>query len=382
MNKLKIDVLTPLHCGTGKYLTGPDIEDSKGNIVVKDVAAFLKDPSFKIEEKIKTIEEGNASNIPGIKYTLKALPDGLKSNEGIREAVKDIGHHPYIPASTVKGAIRTAFLRERFKEDPELIKKVQPNISPAHLISVLFGENDPLKGLNLSDSTPLSQNNLGLYQVNILTVLKYNIVGWKESETSNTPEPQKAASIYFEGINPGQNSTEIDITGPVTKIAEVCRAFSSEVIAGEVDFFSKLKLKNVSINKYTELAEINKALKSNEFLLPIGWGTGWSSKSLGSVIDPFSMEIFRYKYHLGKTIPHIEHNVCRIHLSRLRRVSGDEFNHCPLCQRELEVEEMIKMPLLIKPFPKTRRLVRKGNEFTPPGWIKITYHLNILSQTH
>lgn len=371
MNKLAIEVLTPLHCGTGKYLKGADIEEVEGNIVVKDVVAFLRDKSSNIEDKIKIIEEGRASDIPLLKYTLKAPPKGSKSVDGIREAVKDIGHHPYIPASTVKGTVRTVFFREKLKENPDLLKGIQANTSPTALVSALFGEDDPLNGLKLSDSTPLAQKYLELFQVKTLTVLKYGAVGWKESEKSNTTEPQKAASIYLEGIKPGESLTEMNITGPVTKIGEVCRAFSSEIIASEVDFFSKLKLKKDTLTKYNELAELNKTLKSNEFLLPIGWGTGWLSKSLGEVIDPSLMETYRYKYHLGKSIPHIEHNVCRIHLCRLKRVSGEEFNHCPLCQRELAPEEMVKRPFLVKPFPKTRRLVMEGNKFEPMGWIKI-----------
>ncbi|MEW5768186.1 MAG: type III-A CRISPR-associated RAMP protein Csm5 [bacterium] len=370
MNKLTIEVLTPLHCGTGKYLKGVDIEEAQGNIVVKDVVAFLRDRSFNLEDKIKTIEEGRASDIPQIKYTLQAPLEGPKSIERIREAIKDMGHHPYIPASTVKGAIRTAFFRKKLKENPDILKGIQANTSPTALVSALFGEDDPLSGLKLSDSIPLPQKYLGLFQVKTLTVLKYGAVGWKESEKSNLPEPQKAASIYLEGIKPGESSTVMDITGQVTGIVEVCRAFSSEIIAGEVDFFSKLKLKKDTLTKYNELAELNKALKSNEFLLPIGWGTGWLSKSLGRGIDPYLMETYRYKYHLGKSIPHIEHNVCRIHLCRLKRVSGEEFNHCPLCQRDLAPEETVKRPLLITPFPKTRRLVKEGDKFEPLGWIR------------
>jgi CRISPR-associated protein Csm5 len=118
------------------------------------------------------------------------------------------------------------------------------------------------------------------------------------------------------------------------RIPELARNQMTTVLQSEHDFFSKrgAALAATACAKWLGLLS---SLPANEFLLPLGFGTGWDSKTLGSV-------------RLGRDARTFEELIGRYHMSKERfRRQGD-------------------------PFPKSRHLfVRDGRPAEPIGWVKV-----------
>ena len=91
----------------------------------------------------------------------------------------------------------------------------------------------------------------------------------------------------------------------------------------------------VALGFYSRLAQTWEGLQENEFLLQVGWGTGWLSKTFGKILqeDAQAFERLVKDYHLT--------------VERGRKPGA--------------------------PFPRSRHLVRVGEHpAVPLGWMKVT----------
>jgi CspA family cold shock protein len=105
-----------------------------------------------------------------------------------------------------------------------------------------------------------------------------------------------------------------------------CRAFAAALIERETDFYAQHGPARLAAF-YRELGSKLERLADNEFLLQMSWGTGWTSKTVGSALDQSLIEEARRRYRLGR--------------------------------KGLT-------------FPKTRRLVERGNTPQEPfGWVLV-----------
>ncbi|MCX7049453.1 MAG: type III-A CRISPR-associated RAMP protein Csm5 [Candidatus Sumerlaeota bacterium] len=117
---LKLTTLTPVHIGSGEVLNRVQDYDWRDNRYVRlDMEAFLRDGKVTRADKETWIDLSPSltdkrraeirAQIPA-RYHLSAPAGGLKVTE-VREAIKT-GGRPYLPASSVKGALRTALMWE------------------------------------------------------------------------------------------------------------------------------------------------------------------------------------------------------------------------------------------------------------------------------
>ena len=114
------------------------------------------------------------------------------------------------------------------------------------------------------------------------------------------------------------------------------RTVAGRRIADEIDFFEKRREGGTAASFYKRLGGIWESLGKNEFLVQVGWGTGWQSKTFGSLLqgDDEDFERLVRQYRLSPQ-------------DRKRRAG--------------------------QPFPKSRKLVRRGDRPAEPlGWIKVT----------
>ncbi|AZT89246.1 type III-A CRISPR-associated RAMP protein Csm5 [Caldicellulosiruptor changbaiensis] len=297
------------------------------------------------------------------KYKLK-LEGVQKLSREIVPFVKSAGRF-YIPGSSFKGAIRS-FVTKALKKD--LIKHYEDclnqkgKVDPQHLSSnadkkVFSSPNEsPFKYLQISDSSFVNPDDVAVFEIKVMNICDGQVkwfAGVKEGKTNNVDKPEQSSSIVAEGIKPGVKifgSMKVEkdfvdgnevVSGlkekiginvlaasPAEFLAEVMRAVVKDYIQREINFYSKYNQAQI-VSEYHKLLNILNSLEQNQFLIQIGFSTGYLSKTVG---------IFFTKTHFEKL-------------------------------------KMIDQKSRIYPdlFPKTRRIIFKnGQVYTVPGWIKIT----------
>ncbi|ABP65733.1 CRISPR-associated RAMP protein, Csm5 family [Caldicellulosiruptor saccharolyticus DSM 8903] len=297
------------------------------------------------------------------KYKLK-LEGVQKFPREIVAFVKSAGRF-YIPGSSLKGGIRS-FVTKALKKD--LIKHYEDalnpkgRVNPQHLSSdadkKVFSSPDqsPFKYLQISDSSFADPDDVAVFEIKVMNICSGQVkwfAGVKEGKTNNVDNPEQSSSILAEGIKPGVKvfgsmkvekdfvdgnevvsglkgkiGINVSAASPEEFLAEVMRAVARDYIKREIDFYSKYNQAQI-VSEYRKLLDILNSLEPNQFLIQIGFSTGYLSKTVG---------IFFTKTHFEKL-------------------------------------KMIDKKSNIYPdlFPKTRRIIFKnGQVYTVPGWIKVT----------
>ncbi len=162
--KLTIRTLSPLHIGTGRELCqGFDyiVSSTKtGRLNVEKIldakiTEFEKNPGMLPADLIAK-EIGNPAYF---RYILDGRPRSSKADSRLRECIKDVNDVPYIPGSSIKGAIRTAFgasiIPGSMRPAAELDLYGSAKYMDNDLEKKLFGkdpQNDLFRALLISDA--------------------------------------------------------------------------------------------------------------------------------------------------------------------------------------------------------------------------------------
>jgi CRISPR-associated protein Csm5 len=282
-------------------------------------------------------------------YQLPGMPNvKKKSFTPIRSFIKNGFRVPYIPGSSVKGAIRTAIGWSAWEKS--MISKAN---SPQNLQHVddqiekgIFGKDpnyDLLRALQISDFT-------GKYTPSeIMRVAQ--VFTW----TSRG----KGVPISVEAVKGG-----IEFTGSIKiddflfeKIADTelgfsnkkdwvysfikkIRAHSSSQIENLIKWYEKAPEGEKIISMYRNWFGNISKLPDNQTFMQIGWGSGWDGMTYGSKIqngDPAGFEQMLRKYKIQPT--------------RQKSSSRNSGNL----------------------FPESRRIeVKEGKPINPFGWVQIT----------
>ena len=110
--ELTIRTLSPLHIGTGRelrnmfdFVTG---DNQTGRLDVEKILTEKFDPKNPNALPGELLGK-DISNPAYFRYILTGKPRSIKADSVLRECVKDVYDVPYIPGSSIKGAMRTAF---------------------------------------------------------------------------------------------------------------------------------------------------------------------------------------------------------------------------------------------------------------------------------
>lgn len=206
--KLKLKVLTPVHIGSGETIGKSEYVINGGRAYILDTYRLFKGLTQcgalkKYEDSVMKMKGFSmnsffqTNNIPSSKYKEWALysfeiPEDANSKQlNISACVKDAYHMPYIPGSSLKGALRTAItvneiLDGKARRYPQRVKDELPNlrgkksdmsfvdsdmdIELFHTLKLLDKKeqdkknavNSIFKGLKISDSTPAKLDSLAL----------------------------------------------------------------------------------------------------------------------------------------------------------------------------------------------------------------------------
>ncbi len=354
--KCHMEALTPLHVGSGETLRSDfDFFIDSGMVHLINTAHLFrkieKMGSDKIEEFTIAIEEEkarnwlkqNGINMKEIAVSSYPTPKGKKNPREIRAHIKDGYGTPYLPGSSIKGALRTAIIRKLAKENNSKIKGGSKNLKFADqtLCESLLGndaKSNLMRTLTVGDFA-MVQGGIDLHMV------------WVNRLISQEKFAVKFPPIYIEGPTKAAVATgtiSLDEFLPrkdaekrcfkfkahlsLDWLVAACRELTSHTIETELAFLKGKSGKPVEdlVSFYQSLAEDQKKLGKNEAIVQMAWGAGWRGMT-GQLLAAEDIT------------------------AQIRK----DFNLAP---------KYIKFP-----FPKSRRVVVANGADMPMGWSKISF---------
>jgi CRISPR-associated protein Csm5 len=365
--RYNIEVLSPVNIGDGKnykefefFISDGKIsiidimklikENSKNNIVFESIINNIDSPHFKWNEALKYTKIDLSRYV---QYHLKA--DSISSLKGeIISFIKTAGR-PFIPGSSLKGALRIALTRSTWEKTNQHYKnaihyKRNGRIDLKHIDNIaeenVFGKlhNSPFRFLKIWDSDILPYENLGVYEMKIENICNEKTKWY--SRNQNYDDIQYALPVYIEAIIPGTHiygnyaldkllkdkyiieKGDIKSSDALDPFVARIQKDIREYIDEEIDFYDKHGPQKVK-EFYINLKDICNKLGRDEVLLQVGFGTGYLSKTIGRLLN--SQDI-----------------------SSLRNLS-------------MRISD-------VNLFPKTRRIIlNNGKPHSVPGWVKIKF---------
>lgn len=309
---MKIRTITPVHVGSGdKYLAVDfTVEDKK--VVFIDALKFFEEVESRGYNPFEVAEEiGKGASIKDYvdisKVKRKEVPfTGKTVRREILEHIKS-GEELYIPGSTIKGAVRTVLLWKAVKDDVLLLQKAIESVKRAlggknylhkkelvklddYLERLVFRKskllnkddpkNDLLRALRITDTTPLDK--CRIYEVKFLGMRNF-------SQTVECIDAGASAELEMaiDEYTLSFLSEKLDFDG----IRDAAREFAEEIVKTE------------SARNYPEEAkrEFRNVLRSDGIILRVGWGTGWYSSTIGTLLKTHpEFEKLRKNLGLGR----------------------------------------------------------------------------------
>jgi len=398
----KMTILTPVHVGTGAELNASlECVLKKENLWIIDYDRLLSDPKVDPQDIAKRMEDRGFKihrYLQEKALSAKALakyelPNKLISGDGfpnrIIEQIRGSLFRPYIPGSTIKGAIRTALFWYFLKNDTRklrLAKELLKNLRDVderylddEIEKVLFGKDpnyDLMRAVYVTDSTPFSTKDAGLRVVWVYAPSQTGFVKKIKTLRSGRTFPLKN---YAEVIEPEQMCTttvkideylfsdicerELHFRNRYEKIKiipQVCNQFAQKLVDLEMKYYAGF---DELTKEYDE--KVAAPVRRGEFVLQLAWGTGIATKTVLELIgDPNLVENVRQKFRRrGAPLFDMVHTSCG------GRVSFDRRRQTLVCN-SCDTTELILGKNVF--FPKTRKIAfENGKPAYPMGWIKL-----------
>ena len=353
---VEVETLSPLHIGSGtELMLGYDLVPHQGRTYRVDEDALLEAMLVRAEERgtdavnrvlmgrpaAELLTPSDFDDSALFRYVLQGEPG--KTEGRVPEQIKDVYDRPYLPGSSLKGALRTLLAWGIYagqKRKPDLGKlKRSRSWAAQPLEQELFGRDpnrDFLRALHVEDSAPLeAADALRLEQVQVYP-----------GGTPIDVEAVRAGVVFHLTIAVDEYGFQDEAARQLGwqekrawlgQLVALGKAYAGERLAAEAEFFKGRGGPQATLGFY--VARIKQVaegeLADDEFLLQVGWGTGWESKTLGSGLlrqDDAAFERMLRQYRMTK---------------EKGREEGD-------------------------PFPKSRTLALRGGEpALPLGWVRV-----------
>lgn len=305
-HRLTITTCSPLHIGSGEPALRKDTDfaEFRGTLYMLNIPRVLDyvvGPNLeRLEEVSRTVNLASFLNEADLQAHPELVLYRMPGSARVREVLphfKNVFDRPVIPGSSLKGTFRTIIL------DSALVVAPQP-IDVRHLDSrAKFaaqelerdvagrGERasqapnyDLFRTLRVADSAPGEQEWFTLSNVRIWPASEQGIpldvetIGSGHSFTS---------SMSIDDFLFGPHAAKLGFAEKrhlMTSLAERGRAQARYRIEQERQFYKTRDLPQLE-QFYQALADQLAGCDDNSFLVQIGWGAGWGSKTLVRTID-------------------------------------------------------------------------------------------------
>lgn len=302
---VKVKVLTPLHIGSGgKLLRNYDYVGREGQTYRLNQEALLEralgqsgtgssefDRVLSGVPPAQLLDETDFGHPALFHYIVSGEPRSAASGSELLEQIKDAWDRPYLPGSSLKGALRTVLAWQ-------LIQKglVRPNLrnlgdgrerAGQPIERQIFGPDqnrDLLRALVVRDSQPVDSDRL--------MVLNAHVKGRGDSSLPIELEAVSPDTVFALQITLDDHLLMdlIEKLGHAQEVVESLRGFTTwgrnfarHRIKSELDYLGNRRDMDRTAGFYRWLGQQLTQWKGTQtFPLQVGWGTGWDSKTLGS----------------------------------------------------------------------------------------------------
>lgn len=224
--------------------------------------------------------------------------------------MKDFSDQPYIPGTSLKGALRTALAwyaweQKRLKPDTAELDR-RREWAAQNYERDLFGatpNKSLLRALQVSDSQPARKEDLMLLNVRVLN--RDGSMGTPVELEAIRSDTVFKAGLKFDWALFSDWAKEygLNLTGEnwLRDLGEVVNQHSQARIASELAWYKALPNVGRLAAFYERLNQ--SGMRERQFLLQLGWGTGWEDKTFGSRLqaEPGFMDKIIKDYHLTRS---------------------------------------------------------------------------------
>lgn len=305
--KIKLQTLTPVHIGNGEILkenfdyikngTSIHVLDRKKLFRLLTNKGFTESTLVNalLSKNIKTIIDKNLSGILPKEFSLRRVTVPQNQREtfkgDLREQIYDGFGKPYIPGSSIKGAIRTALLSYVLEDIDDLDNFIEvegENINDDKIIEEVFVKIVEEEKVNLMQC--LQINDCYFKNTILLEALNTTLLNIKEDRQKNriqTHANQVVECIPKNSI--GNLSLKITDTetpfrlelNSLQELFEIINSQTKTVLECEKDFWKNIN--DITVNSYldtcSELLDKIKAIeknKENSCILRLGFASGYN----------------------------------------------------------------------------------------------------------
>jgi CRISPR type III-A-associated RAMP protein Csm5 len=329
--KYKIEVLSPIHIGSGISYKPIDYIENREEILIFDERDVL--------DNIQEIHMLNNEFLNGISYTgkrteyyknldyfidkgiikksilnkarirAKNMSKDLKAKE-IKGIMRNI-QGPYIPGGTIKGIIRTAIFYDYIKKKGiDFVKKgieeIKRNKKINSIEDFIIGRfkkdivRDPFKFLRIRDVN--IQGDVAVYEEHIFNTTSCFPTDVIEviSQGSFTEEFEFKLTIKDEVATKLELDKELVSYLKEEKIIQVLYTYAKDIIEDEIEYFTKNSSKTLNSKEILqELVKFKDINTEKSPILRIGKSTGYKSHTLGLAVkyldeNYYKTEFIRY----------------------------------------------------------------------------------------
>ncbi len=313
-----LTLLTPLHIGSGDSLWEDFDFVTVGNETIvlnkeKVWQAALFDEQHALNRTLLHQPPGDlvapqdlGAGSPFVRYRMQGTPHGAE----VRAQLKDVHGRPYLPGSTLKGALRTVMLWEKVRTKQV---KVQPDTlgrnrkyAAQSLEKAAFGrdpQHDLLRTIRVTDSPGVSQESLRLVRAYAFgsgqgadaTQIPINVEAVVDGTTFTTE-----VTVDRYALQQLMGDPDIDLAG---KLPEIARGWAKAQLEREAEIYRSRGWQVP--RRVNHILQQTLEARKDIFLLQLGWGTGWTTKTIGPLLSKSLQDqiVGRYGLSRGKHRP-------------------------------------------------------------------------------
>lgn len=293
---LTLKTLTPLHIGDGEELRQDfDFVSFNGRTYRLDEDAILaakeskwarlQAGSFPLPGKL--LDEPDFQNSALFRYWMSGVPRSKKVDARVKSFIKDVYDCPYIPGSSLKGALRTALAWTGWKEVKPLLDRNAIGRSRSWaaqpLEKKLFGPNpnhDLLRALHVADLTGPAKPGEGLLLLNAQVLTKKEAGSPVELEALRGDTELRGSLTIDDALFSPLAERELHFNDRQHWLKELparIQAHSLARIRRLTEWFETAENCAPIASFYRTLAGLQ--LEPGSALLQVGWGAGWDGKT-------------------------------------------------------------------------------------------------------
>jgi CRISPR-associated protein Csm5 len=225
---------------------------------------------------------------------IAGTPSAETRGARVSEQIKDVFDRPYLPGSSLKGALRTVLLWGAYHaggQTPDLGRlKRSRSWAAQPLEQVVFGRDpnhDWLRALRVRDSEPVATDeHLELHSVRIYPTASAQSAGLDVDVEAVKPKTVFHTTITLETYGfEDPEAARLRWRGQrrwIAGVADLAKRHGGGRLMTEAKYFKARSGPRRTMRFYDSLIKRLLELPDDMLLLQVGWGAGWESKTLGS----------------------------------------------------------------------------------------------------